>query len=171
MAGIDLECDYDPQRRIAQTAAGRAIPAGTVVVKGLAAFSVEAAQAFVKRGDEAILVRNDVATSDVAGIAIFSGLLTATGGRTSHAAVVTRQMGKVRLVGCSTLQVDEKMRSAKPGDSIINVGDSLCLDGDAGTIWADSLKISTRRPEELLKRVKQWRKHVNHRHHAKRGHG
>jgi phosphoenolpyruvate-protein kinase (PTS system EI component) len=62
--------------------------------------TVNSAREFAERGTAAILMRTGVATSDIAGIAVVSGLLTASGGRTSHAAVVARQMGKVCLVGC-----------------------------------------------------------------------
>lgn len=137
---------------------GRAIPAGTGVALGPAAFSVEAAQTFAKRGTPAILVRNEVSTNDIAGIAIVNGVLTTAGGRTSHAAVVARQMGKVCLVGCIDLSVDERARQATLGGTVINEGDPICLDGDAGTIYAGSPKITSKRPKALIDRVKEWRK-------------
>jgi pyruvate,orthophosphate dikinase len=102
-------------------------------------------------------VRNEVATSDIAGIAVVSGVLTATGGRTSHAAVVARQMGKVCLVGCADLLIDEKSKQARLGEAVISEGDPLCLDGDAGAIFADSPKITSERPEALIACVKEWR--------------
>ncbi len=136
---------------------GLAVPAGTGVAQGPAAFSVAAAQAFAKRGTPAILVRNEIATDDIAGIAVVSGILTATGGRTSHAAVVARQMGKVCLVGCAALSVDERARQATLAGTVILEGDSLCIDGDAGTIYAGSPRISSEQPKALIARVEAWR--------------
>jgi len=136
---------------------GQAIPAGTGVAQGPVAFSVDAALEFAECGTPAILVRTGIATSDIAGIAVVCGLLTATGGRTSHAAVVARQMDKVCLVGCVDLVIDEPARQARLGETVIREGDTLCLDGDAGTIHADSPEITIERPESLIKRVTEWR--------------
>jgi len=157
LSAIDI--DNIAIRRVKSTKPplGQAIPAGTGVAQGPAAFSVKAAQEFSERGTPAILVRNEVATSDIAGIAVVSGILTATGGRTSHAAVVARQMGKVCLVGCAELIIDEKSKQARLGEAVISEGDPLCLDGDAGTIYADSPKITSERPKALITRVKEWR--------------
>jgi pyruvate,orthophosphate dikinase len=139
---------------------GQAIPAGTGVAQGPVAFTSRAAREFAERGTPAILVRTEIATSDIAGIAVVSGLLTATGGRTSHAAVVARQMGKVCLVGCADLVIDEKAGQVRLGETLIREGDPLCLDGDAGAIYADSPKITSERPEALIKRVDELRAQV-----------
>ena len=139
---------------------GQAIPAGTGVAQGPVAFSVDAAREFAERGTPAILVRTEIATTDIAGIAVVCGLLTATGGRTSHAAVVARQMGKVCLVGCVDLVIDERTGQARLGETVILEGDALCLDGDAGAIYADSPEITSERPEALIQRVHELREQV-----------
>lgn len=157
LSAIDIDSITIRRVKSTKPPMGQAIPAGTGVAQGPAAFSVKAAQEFAERGTPAILVRNEVATSDIAGIAVVSGILTATGGRTSHAAVVARQMGKVCLVGCADLLIDEKSRQARLGEAVISEGDLLCLDGDAGTIYADSPKITSERPKALITRVKEWR--------------
>jgi pyruvate,orthophosphate dikinase len=157
LSGIDIDRIAIRRVQSENPPLGYAIPAGTGVAQGPAAFSVKAAQAFAEQGTPAILVRNDVATSDIAGIAVVSGMLTTSGGRTSHAAVVARQMGKVCLVGCADLRVDEGAREATLGQAAIAEGDPLCLDGDAGTIYADSPHITSERPEALIARVADWR--------------
>jgi pyruvate,orthophosphate dikinase len=157
LSSTDIESITIRRIKSAKPPLGQAIAAGTGVAQGPAAFSVNAAQRFAKRGTPAILVRNEVATSDIAGIAVVSGILTATGGRTSHAAVVARQMEKVCLVGCADLIVDEKARRARLGETVIAEGDPLCLDGDAGTIYADTPTITSERPEALIGRVMEWR--------------
>ena len=85
------------------------------------------------------------------------GVLTASGGRTSHAAVVARQMGKVCLVGCTDLVVDEPANRARLGDAVLNEGDPVCLDGDTGAVYADAPAITSERPDALLARVQAWR--------------
>lgn len=161
LSGIDVEAISVRRVRSEVPPLAEAIPAGSGVAEGPAAFSVAAAQAFAERGTPAILVRNDVATSDIAGIAIVSGVLTASGGRTSHAAVVARQMGKVCLVGCTTLRIDETTRQATLGDTQIAEGDVLCLDGEAGTIYAGAPEVVSERPEALIATVRQWRQTLN----------
>ena len=160
LSAIDIESITIRRVKSTKPPLAQAIPAGTGVAQGPAAFSVKAAQAFAERATPAILVRNEVATDDIAGIAVVSGILTATGGRTSHAAVVARQMGKVCLVGCVDLVIDEKAKQAKLGETVILEGDPLCLDGDAGTVYADTPTITSERPEALIKRVNELRAQV-----------
>lgn len=157
-----LDIDSIVLRRVAsnQPPLGQATPAGTGVAQGPAAFSVNAAQRFAEHGTPAILVRNDVATDDIAGIAVVGGILTAAGGRTSHAAVVARQMGKVCLVGCAGLRIDENAKQARLGETLIAEGDPLCLDGDTGAVYAGSPKIVSERPTALIDRVNAWRAHA-----------
>jgi pyruvate,orthophosphate dikinase len=157
LTGLDI--DSIAIRRVQSTMPplAQAIPAGTGVAQGPAAFSVNAAQQFAEHGTSAILIRNEVTTSDIAGIAVVSGVLTATGGRTSHAAVVARQMGKVCLVGCPALVIDEPSKQARIGGMSIAEGDPLCLDGDSGAIYAGAPKIISEHPETLISRVKAWR--------------
>lgn len=157
LSAIDIETLTSSRVESSEPPVGRAIPAGIGVAVGPAAFSVDAASAFSRRGTPAILVRNEVATNDIAGIAVVSGVLTATGGRTSHAAVVARQMGKVCLVGCAGLSVDERAERATLAGRVIVEGDPLCLDGNDGAVYLDSPKIVKERPEALLSRVEQWR--------------
>jgi pyruvate,orthophosphate dikinase len=158
LSAIDLETLTSSRVESSEPPVGRAIPAGIGVAVGPAAFSVDAATAFSRRGTPAILVRNEVATNDIAGIAVVSGVLTATGGRTSHAAVVARQMGKVCLVGCAGLSVDERAARATLAGRVIVEGDLLCLDGNEGAVYADSPKIFKERPEALISRIEQWRR-------------
>lgn len=157
LSAIDIDGIVIRRVRSSQPPLGRAIPAGTGVAHGPAAFSVKAAQMFAGRGTPPILVRNEVATGDIAGIAVVDGILTANGGRTSHAAVVARQMGKVCLVGCTGLDIDETAGRAMLGDTAINEGMAICLDGDTGLIYAGIPEISSERPEALIDRVNEWR--------------
>ena len=69
-----------------------------------------------------ILVRSDISPDDIAGLASAAGVVTAHGGRTSHAAVVARQMGKACVVGCRTLRVDVERRCCTFGDQMLREG-------------------------------------------------
>jgi pyruvate,orthophosphate dikinase len=165
LSGIDIDSITVRHVESSKPPLGQAVPAGTGVAQGPVAFTASAAREFAERGTPPILVRTEVATSDIAGIAAVSGLLTATGGRTSHAAVVARQMGKVCLVGCAELVIDEPAGVARLGDTVIREGDTLCLDGDAGTIHADSPEIVSERPEALIRRINALREQVTARSH------
>ncbi len=160
LSAIDIDSITVRRVRSSRPPLGQAIPAGTGVAQGPIAFTVNAAREFAERGTPAILVRTEIATSDIAGIAVVSGLLAATGGRTSHAAVVAREMGKVCLVGCVNLVIDEQAGQVRLGETVIREGDPLCLDGDAGTIYADSPEIASERPEALIKRVNELHEQV-----------
>lgn len=157
LASIDIDGIEIKHVKSAQPPLGRATPAGTGVARGPVALSVKSAQEFARRGTPAILVRNDVATDDIAGLAVVDGVLTASGGRTSHAAVVARQMGKVCLVGCGELAIDEAAGRARLGKVDILEGMTLCLDGDSGLIYADTPEVVTERPQALIDRVNEWR--------------
>ena len=98
-----------------------------------------------------------MSTDDVSGLAAAEGMLTAAGGRTSHAAVVARQMGKVCLVGCADLHVDERRRRCTIAGRGFAEGDFLSLDGNTGHIYAERLEVVRERPEEALACIARWR--------------
>ena len=100
-------------------------------------------------------LRINKAGDDVAGLAASEGILTTLGGRTSHAAVVARQMNKVCIVGCRDLVI-ERNRRCRIGAQSLAEGDLLSLDGHSGAVYAGELVFVVERPLELLSRVKQW---------------
>lgn len=102
-------------------------------------------------------MREDISTDDVAGIAGAAGILTARGGRTAHAAVVARQMGKVCLVGCRELAIDAAKRSCSIGGKLLREGQVIALDGGAGEIYTGAVDIVRARPERELAVVASWR--------------
>ena len=157
LAPIDLDALVVQRIEPGAPPVAQAIPAGVGVTSGPAAFSPEAAQRFAKRGMSPILVTTEIATRDIDGLAVAGGVLTSTGGRTSHAAVVARQMGKVCLVGCNDLVIDEAARTAVLGRTTISEGDRICLDGNTGSIYSGSPEIINARPQELIDRVNGWR--------------
>lgn len=134
----------------------RAQVASIGVASGPIAFDAAAAKRFAAAGTAAILVRPDAVTSDIEGMAAAAGILTASGGRTSHAAVVARQLGKVCLVGCSDLTIDLDRRLCKIGQPTMHEGEFLSLDANDGGIYAGRLEIITERPERELAVIRGW---------------
>ncbi len=158
LEGIDLEKVALGHLSGTQNAPlAHAIVAGTGVAAGKIAFDTSAAKRFADNGDPAILIRRETMTSDIAGMANAAGILTSLGGRTSHAAVVARQLGKVCLVGCTDLSIDPQGRSCRIGQSTFTEGDWLTLDGNAGVVYGGRLEIVLERPERELVTIMQWR--------------
>ena len=135
----------------------RATVAGIGVVSGRIAFDAETAKQFVDKGDPAILVRRETTTADITGMANAAGILTALGGRTSHAAVVARQLGKVCLVGCAPLLIDQERRICHIALRHLAEGDWLTLDGNSGDVYAGRLDVTLERPEAQLAIIAGWR--------------
>jgi pyruvate,orthophosphate dikinase len=108
-------------------------------------------------GASVILIRRDAETSDIGALEAAQGLLTQRGARTSHAAVVARQLGKVCLVGCADMQLDEHARTARFGDVVLHEGDTLTLDGNEGHVYQGAISTIIEEPVDLLARLAQLR--------------
>ncbi len=134
-----------------------ATSAGVGVAQGEIAFDAERAEQVAAAGRPVVLVREDVSTADVGGVAVSEGLLTAAGGRTSHAAVVARELGKVCLVGCPDLRVDLERRSCTIAGRELAEGDTVCLDGNSGRVYAGALEVVEEIPAAELAQVAAWR--------------
>jgi pyruvate,orthophosphate dikinase len=131
--------------------------AGIGVVSGAIALDSDAVKRLSQAGSTAILVRSETLTTDIDGMALSAGILTASGGRTSHAAVVARQLGKVCLVACPNLSIDLDRRQCKIGDALLNEGDLLSLDGNTGAVYPGRLTPLIERPEKALAAIAAWR--------------
>lgn len=168
---------FDEEELKGVSAIAKGLPASPGAVSGKIYFNALEAEAAVKKGEKAILVRETTSPEDLAGMIAAGGILTAKGGVTSHAAVVARQMGKCCVAGCSEILVSEDKKELKTKDKVYREGDVISLDGydgkvyegeihtvepnlsgDFGVImsWADgirSLKIRTNadKPEDALK--------------------
>lgn len=156
LEGIDLGALAVSRFADAAGAAATAVSAAPGVACGRAAFSPARAQALAAEGTPVILVRPDTSTEDIAGFAVADGILTAVGGRTAHAAVVARQLGKICLVGCAGLTIDEARGDAVLAGQALREGDWLWLDGDAGTAAPGRRAIVSSPPVELAE-VIRWR--------------
>lgn len=132
--------------------------AGMGVTSGVVALDSEAAKRLAAASLPVILVRRETVTADIEGMALAAGILTASGGRTSHAAVVARQLGKVCLVACPGLDIDLERRYCVIGGMPLNEGDYLSLNGDTGQVYPGQLAQVTERPERALAIIAAWRR-------------
>ncbi len=132
-----------------------AVPGAAV---GKVCFSAAEAEEWAKRGDKVILVRRETSPEDVGGMAVAQGILTATGGKTSHAAVVARGWGKCCIVGAETLDIDYKtkqMTESKSG-KVVKEGEWLTLDGSEGVVYAGQLALVTPQLPKAYETVMSW---------------
>ena len=129
------------------------IGASIGVAAGAAVFDPDRAIDRARAGEAVVLVREDVATSDIAALEATAGLLAARGARTSHAAVIARQLGKTCIVGCMGLTIDADSRGARFGARHIAEGEMLTLDAASGCVYPGSLPVVSRPPDELLGRL------------------
>ncbi len=134
-----------------------AVAAGSGVAIGEIALDEARARARHGTGASVVLVRRDAETNDISALDSALGLLTQRGARTSHAAVVARQLGKVCLVGCAELQIDEVSRTIRLGTTTLQEGDLLTLDGNGGALYAGAAQTEIEYPEELLSRLESLR--------------
>ncbi|MCI0670672.1 MAG: pyruvate, phosphate dikinase [Myxococcaceae bacterium] len=139
---------FDRAARAKVAPVARGLAAGPGAASGRVVFSAEQAVAWAARGEKALLVRPETSAEDVAGMIAAEGVLTATGGMTSHAAVVGRQLGKPCVVGLAELTVREQERTAVLSGHGLKEGDPLSLDGTTGEVFLEALSTA---PSELLR--------------------
>jgi len=141
-------------------AIARATSASPGVATGRIAFDSARAKELAADKEPVILVRRDTSTEDVAGFAVASGILTASGGRTAHAAVVARQLGKVCLVGCRELKIHPNASGGEIGGHQIKEGDWISLDGETGEVALGRQNIVVQMPEAELAEIETWRRRL-----------
>ena len=124
----------DPKAKVQAIARGIAASPGAACGKVI--LSADAAVAFHEEhpNEPIMLVRKETSPEDVAGMHLAKGILTATGGKASHAAVVARGWGKPCVVGCEAIAIDEKNGQIKIGDKTVKVGDYLTINGTNGDV-------------------------------------
>jgi pyruvate,orthophosphate dikinase len=141
---------FDPKEWATIPVATKGLPASPGAASGHVVFTAEDAVARADRGEPVILVRRETVPDDIHGMWVSQGVLTATGGMTSHAAVVGRQMGKPSVVGAGELQIDEHARTLRIRDQSLSEGDYLSFDGLTGEVKI--ARVSSH-PSEILQVV------------------
>ncbi|MBW7906325.1 MAG: pyruvate, phosphate dikinase [Phycisphaerae bacterium] len=110
---------------------------------GRVVFTAHDAEAEAAKGEAVILVRRETSPEDVGGMQAARGILTKTGGKTSHAAVVARGWGKCCIVGCESLLIDYGSRRMSVNGRTISAGDFITLDGSTGAVYEGRLELET----------------------------
>jgi pyruvate,orthophosphate dikinase len=138
---------FDPKEWKTIPVATKGLPASPGAASGQVVFTADEAVAWTEQGRKVVLVRKETAPDDIHGMFVSQGILTATGGMTSHAAVVGRQMGKPAIVGASELRVDEENKVLQIGGTRLHEGDYIAFDGLSGEVKVE--KVATK-PSEIL---------------------
>ena len=141
---------FDPKEWKAHETVTRGLPASPGAACGKAVFSSETAVEWSNKGEPVILVRRETVPDDIHGMWVSQGILTATGGMTSHAAVVGRQMGKPSIVGAGELRIDEHGKSFTVKGKTVKEGDYVAFDGLTGEV---KLAKVASQPSEILQVV------------------
>ncbi len=119
----------------------KGLPASPGAAVGKIVFTVKEAQDARQRGEKIILVRPETTPEDIAGIAAADGVLTSRGGMTSHAAVVTRGMGKPCIVGAEGMQINMDRRELTASGKKLKYGDLVTIDGGNGLVYIDEVPL------------------------------
>jgi pyruvate, orthophosphate dikinase len=153
-----LRPSLQPEQRLAARLLATGLPAGPGVVSGRAYTAVDAAIDAADRGEDVILVRNHTSPDDIHGMLVARGVVTETGGATSHAAVVSRELGRVAVVGCGrgiTDALDGKLVTVDGNEGEVREG-SLAL-----TAWSEDDTPELRELAEIARRVSPLRGHAS----------
>lgn len=136
----------------------KGLPAGPGGAVGRVVFTADDAEAWAKRGEKVILVRNETSPEDVHGMHAAEAILTAKGGMTSHAALVARGWGKCCIVGCSDLHVDATKKELRANNKLVREGDWITLNGTKGRVYEGKLGLIPADPEhnKWYKELMKW---------------
>src|SRR5262249_30347511 len=119
----------------------RGLPASPGAAVGAVVFTADEAAERSEKGERVILVRNETVPDDIHGMTAAQGIVTATGGMTSHAAVVARGMGRVCVVGASDLKIDTSRGVLTAGGKTVRAGDEISVDGSRGIVYLGVAKL------------------------------
>ncbi|MGA9490896.1 MAG: pyruvate, phosphate dikinase [Mycobacterium sp.] len=152
-----LQPSLQPETRLTATLLAQGLPAGPGIASGRAFTEVDAAIDAADRGEHVILVRNHTSPDDIHGMLVARGIVTETGGATSHAAVVSRELGRPAVVGCGS------------GVAAALAGRLVTVDGNAGEVrdgdlplaaWSEDSTPELRKLADIARRVSPLRAHT-----------
>ncbi|MEQ1529296.1 MAG: pyruvate, phosphate dikinase, partial [Methylococcales bacterium] len=149
-----LHPQLDPNSKVQPVAQG--LPASPGAAFGKCVFEADTAELMGRAGEKVILLREETKPEDIHGFFAAQGILTSRGGKTSHAAVVARGMGKACIAGAEDIKIDVRARQAVIGELQIREGDVITIDGSTGLIYLG--RIATIEPEftDELKTLLSW---------------
>ena len=146
--------DQNSSKGFAQFTKGIAASPGAA--SGVAVFDVKRATAMGENGAKVILIREETKPEDVPAFFASVGIFTSRGGKTSHAAVVARGMGKPCIVGAAEMRIDYDGRKCFVGNQTIQEGDSITIDGSTGIVYLGNVPTIEPRITEDFKTILNW---------------
>ncbi len=149
-----LHKQIDPRAKVKVIAKGLNASPGAAV--GKAVFDSERAKELENAGEAVILVRSETNPDDVGGIIASLGVLTSRGGMTSHAAVVTRGLGKPAVVGCESLKIDLEKRMFEANGTTVKEGDIITINGSAGDVILGEAPLIEPKTSKEFEKILSW---------------
>jgi pyruvate, orthophosphate dikinase len=149
-----LHPTFDPKADFGEVARGVAASPGAA--KGAIVFSADDAVAAAEQGRDVVLVRPFTEADDVAGFFAARGILTSEGGKASHAALVARGMGRPAVCGASDLEIDLVGKTVTVGDTTLNEGDLIAIDGSTGAVTTDDVPLVEPEVDANFDQVLTW---------------
>jgi len=135
-----LHPQFDASQKPAPVATGVAASPGAAA--GQVVFTAAKAVQWAQEGKRVVLVRHETSPEDIRGMAAAQGILTQFGGKTSHAAVVGRQMGKPCVVGCSAIEIDYEALKFEVNGNVVKEGDYISIDGTTGEVMLGDVALA-----------------------------
>jgi pyruvate,orthophosphate dikinase len=146
--------DSEAVKRFSSIAKG--IPASPGAATGIVVFDVKKAVSLGENGSKVILVREETKPEDVPAFFTAVGILTSRGGKTSHAAVVARGMGKPCIVGCTDIRIDYSANQFLVNGKVVHEGEAVTIDGSAGTVYAGEIPTIEPKLTNEFKTILEW---------------
>ena len=151
-----LHPTFDTAALKAAVPVGKALGASPGAACGKVVFTAEDAKEWAARKEKVVLVRLETSPEDIEGMKAAQGILTVRGGRTSHAAVVARGMGKCCVSGCSEIVMDEENKKFTLGGKTYVEGDVISLDGTTGNIYDGAIPTVDATVSGDFGRIMEW---------------
>ena len=149
-----LHPQFDPGAKTTALAKGISASPGAAV--GKVVLDADTAVEWVERGEKVVLVRDETNPDDVHGMYASEGILTARGGKTSHAAVVARGAGKPCVVGADALRIDYASKSFTANGTVVKEGDVISIDGATGEVVLGEVKLVAPKPSKEFLTLLSW---------------
>lgn len=141
---------------VERTLLAKGLPASPGAATGGVFFDADEAEVLGNEGKKVILVRPETTPDDIHGIVAAQAVVTSRGGMTSHAAVVARGMGKACICGCEDLKIDLSKKQFIVGDTVVNHGDVITIDGATGEIMLGEIPMIEPELSEEFKLLLEW---------------
>ena len=146
----------DPKEIKNYTQLAKGIAASPGAASGIAVFDVKRATSMGEIGDKVILIREETKPEDVPAFFESVGILTSRGGKTSHAAVVARGMGKPCIVGCANLKIDYDTKQCNVDGRVVREGDAITIDGSSGIVYIGDIPTIEPKMTSDFKLILEW---------------